>query len=146
MSNPSLSNAEIVALGTAVKEKQLGTAKAALKEGSSETVDFSVRITGSVQKGQGTPGTAYEVKPIVTLDARFPFYALLRQLGIGAKRLKAALAALPPVNQIELDQEFEQLFAEASAAQAAKLPTTHGVSARKAGAVQSQVAVEKLAK
>jgi len=136
----TLSDVELVALGGAVKDKALTAAKARLADGSAHQVDFTVRINGSVQKGTRTADATVEVTPTVNLRTPAHFCAVLRALGIGAKRFAAALVALQAVTP---DAELEELIAAEEARRAAKLPRTVQTTPGRAGTVQTQVTALK---
>lgn len=128
---------EIVAIAGAIKGTREKAAKDALADRSSATVDFVVRVTGSIQKGVGTlPGTGTRPAEVDLCTAPV-FFALLRSLGIGAKRLTAALEQVDPL--VGGDDAFADLFAQAAGAKAKKLPPVEFTTPAKAGAVSSQI-------
>ena len=139
-----LTAAEIVALATAIKDKQVTEAKKALPDGSAHSVDLTVRIQGSVQKGTSTPAGTVTIQPAVSLRSPSVMFALLRQLGIGAKRLLSALAVLPATDKLTGDAEFEQIVADEEAKRAQLLPPVTQATAGRNGTVNSQVAATKL--
>ncbi|MBS0205688.1 MAG: hypothetical protein JSS49_22530 [Planctomycetes bacterium] len=130
---------QLVAIAGVCKDAALKTAKGSLAENSTGTVDFTVRIHGTVQKAPGTPASSAEESPVVDFTAISAVCAALRHLGIGMKRLKSALEALPDLNTLQPDQELEAIFQEVAAARAAKLPKVTTTIAAKAGAVTTQV-------
>ena len=138
---------ELIAIAGAVKPAALTEAKKTLDEGFSGNVDFTVRITGAVQKGKGTPGTSTEVTRVPTVWLRdFPqFLRVLRKLGIGPARLATALSNIE--NQVEPDPELEHAFEVEEAKRAALLPTKKETVSTPgtAGAVQSQVTASRVA-
>lgn len=141
-----LSPVELVALAGAVKTAAEAKAKAGLPDGFSEPVDFTVRVQGIVQKGQGTPAAEFEKPPIVNLRGIGVVCAVFRQLGIGPKRLASALAALPPTDHLasSVDAELEGVFAAAESLRAESLPAVKGTTPAKAGSVQTTVTVTRV--
>lgn len=137
-----LQPAELIALSGCVKDKALTEAKRGLQDGSAHPVDFAVRVRGSVQKGMSTPGTTIEQTPIVNLRTPAAFYAVLRALGIGTRRLQAAVHQVGSSPQADAD--LEAVFTAEECARAAKLPKSSTSVPGKAGSVQSQVTAEKL--
>ena len=94
--NPAeLSNLEVIALANAVPTKRLTAAKHEMSDNSSGTVDLTVRIRAHVAKGASTPDATVEVLPTVNLATLAVFTNVLSALGIGEKRLAAALANIP---------------------------------------------------
>lgn len=137
MSNLNLNDSQRVALAGVCKGKDLDQAKAALPDGFSGNVDFCVRITGSIQKATGCPASVASVAAVVTLQSLDHVTALLRQLGVGAKRLRSALQAVQ--TDAAPDPELANVFTEVEKERAAKLPAVDKPIAAKAGAVQTQV-------
>lgn len=137
-----LTDAELVALAGTVKDGPLKAAKGRLADGSAHPVDFSVRIVGSVQKGMSTPETTFTRPATVGLRSFGLVCAVLRNLGIGPKRLAAALAAVP--SDATADAELEAVFSTEEERRAATLPPITGTTPGRAGTVQSQVTATRL--
>lgn len=144
MDNPSLTPVEMVALAGAVKDKQLTDAKRSLPDGFAEQVDFSVHITGAIQKGTGSPEATVTRPATVSLMSMVAFCAALRILKITPKRLRVALSQLPPVNLLKPDSELAAVFDEAAAEQASALPPVTSTTPATSGRVQSQITAERL--
>jgi len=145
-----LSAVELVAIAGAVKDAQLTKAKAELADGSAHAVNFRVLFTGSVQKGHRSPAVAAIVverdPDPVFLGTPRHFCELLKVLGIGPKRLREALGAIP--SEVTADHsETIAIFEAEGARRAALLPkvlVSSGGSSGRAGAVQSQITAVKL--
>ncbi len=130
---------QIVAIAGAIKGTREKAAKESLDEGSTATVDFIARFTGTVQKGESTPpGIATHI-PVVSLNSVPVFCAVLRQLKIGSKRLAAALASIDPFPAA--DAELDDVFAHAAAEHAKKLPPVETTTPGRAANVTSQIHV-----
>jgi len=130
---------QIVAIAGAIKESREKAAKAVLKDGSTASVDFVCRVSGTVQKGQGTAAGTSSRPATVALDGLPVFCAILRHLKIGKKRVADALAAIDPF--AKADDEFDTLFAHAAAEHAKDLPPVEAVVPAKAGTVTSNITV-----
>ena len=130
---------QIVAIAGAIKGTREKAAKDLLKDGSTASVDFICRVSGTVQKGQGTPSGISTRPATVPLNSVPVVCAVLRKLKIGSKRLSDALAAIDPF--AGPDEEFDAVFAHAAAEHAKDLPPVESVSPAKAGTVTSNVTV-----
>jgi len=130
---------QIVAIAGAIKGTREKTAKDLLKDGSTASVDFVCRISGTVQKGQGLPPGITSRPATVPLDGLPVFCAILPKLKIGKKRLAVALAAIDPY--AKADDEFDTLFAHAAAEHAKDLPAIESTVPAKAGVVTSTITV-----
>jgi hypothetical protein len=137
----TLTAVQIVALATAIKEKQAGVNKGLLAEGFSENVNFKVRITGNVQKGQSTPGGTYEAPQTVSLSGLTAVCRALRFLGIGPVRLRKALESINP-DDLQVDEELTNVFDSVAQAKSASLPTIKGTSAGQPAKVQTTIKAE----
>ena len=133
---------EIVAIAGAIKGTREKAAKDALREQFVAQVDFIVRITGHVQKGQSTPGGKITRPAVVHLDSVPVFCAVLRELGIGAKRLAKALLAIDPLTGA--DSEFDAIFADAAAFHAKSLPAVETTTTGKAATVTSSIDLARM--
>jgi hypothetical protein len=134
---------ETIALATAVKDKDFNDARNGIVEGSSQQVDFKVRITGCVQRSTGTPGAAYSVPASVQLIALPVFCAVLAHCGIGIDRLRRALESVD-VSSVKPDDKRAKVFDEVAKAVSKSLPPVSGTSPRKSGVLQTTIAVELL--
>jgi len=90
-SSSSLSDAQIVALGSAVKPKALTDAKGRLPDMANEPVDFRVRIRGTVTKGVGTPASSGKSPATCDLFNRSMITEVMRLLKIKPEKLRASL-------------------------------------------------------
>jgi hypothetical protein len=145
MDKTSLSPAQLVAIAGAVKEAALKTAKAALPENHNETVDFTVRIHGSVQKGIGIAATTSTEPMKLSLETFDVFCAVLNELGVGPKKLATALAtAMRSPNIIAADPRLMAVFNEVRSAIEAKLPPITKTVKATAAPVTSQVSAIKV--
>ncbi len=136
------SAAEKIAIAGAIKPAELEAAKASLKDGFSESVDLTIRLDGTVQKGLGTPAASFLASAIVNLRSLPAMCALLRLLGVGSKRLTDALAKLPK-GAIQPDAEFPELFVAEELRRAKKLPKLKSQKAAIRGAVTSTIRAER---
>lgn len=138
--------AQLCALGGAVKSKALTDAKRALPERAAVPVDFLVRISGNVTKKLDTPATDGTRPATAELFTRNLVSEVLRLLGIGSKRLAAALReaadkeghafsyAEAPANAALL-----AVFDEVAAEVAARLPAEPCSTPGRAAAVSTDV-------
>lgn len=143
MAAAKLKPIELVALGCLVKADALKAAKSKIADGSSQKVDFCVRISGSLQKGTSTEDVTVKAAATVDLRGFDVACALLRKLGVGAKRLASALADLK-TDGLAVDDELAAVFLAEETARAAKLPKVDQVTKGKVGTVQSQLTATKL--
>jgi len=137
---PTFSAAELVAIAGLVKEDKVTAAKRSLADGYSASVDFTIHITGAIQKGLSTKPGTFEHDATVELGAPHVF-AALRKMGIGKARFAKALAAV--ALDVPFDAEFGEVVNAEQAARAAKLPKVTGTTAGRSGAVQSQVSATR---
>ncbi|MEM8783087.1 MAG: hypothetical protein AAGE65_09560 [Planctomycetota bacterium] len=136
------------ALAGAIKPKALRLAKDELADGSSESIDFTLRVRGTVKKGAGTPETTEPVPDTVDLFHPAIVAEMFKRCGIGRKRITRLLGEIAADPQLESlaakphAQDFSFVLREANAAATeARPPRTRIVDAR-AGAVTSSVDVE----
>ncbi len=142
-----LTNLQLVAIGGAIKDKELTAAKQGLKVGS-ENVDVTVRIVAAITKDAGSFGTCGDGPAAVALLGPGAVTMLLKQLGIGPQRLEEALRELcqetlkaHKCSQLT-DAEFgsvetlTKVFATVAAEVAAKLPKVRWSSPGKSGATR----------
>ncbi len=137
---------EIIALGSVFKGKAIGEAKGKLPEGAVCPVNFKVHVQGRVTKGHGTPEVTTTRDATVTLESFNVFCFLLRELGVGAERLKRALAAVPNPTKLDADGEFFDLFSDAAVALGKKLPKERVTTNGKSGSVTMIGSASKLVK
>jgi hypothetical protein len=137
---------EIIAIGNVFKDKAIGEAKAKLPEGAVCPVNFKVHVQGTVTKGHGTPEVTTTIEPKVALESFNVFCFLLKELGIGAERLKRALDQVPNPAKLETDSEFFDLFSDAAASLRKKLPKERITSNGKSGSVTMVGSATKVAK
>lgn len=140
---PNLSNLQFVALATAVKDKEFNEARTSVKEGSTHEVDFTVRLTGCIQRLTGTPGGPYSTPASVQLSTLPVFCAVLAKCGIGPDRLRKALESIDPPS-VQVDAKRSKVFDEVAQAKAKILPSVKGFSQGKSGVLQTTIAVELL--
>ena len=138
-----LSSVQLIALATAIKDKEFNDARADIAEGSTHQVDFSVRVTGGIVRATGTPGGPYSTPATVQLATLPVFCAVLAQLGVGPGRLRNALNALDP-SAVQVDSKRSAVFDEVAQAKAKLLPPVKGFSAGKSGVLKSTIALELL--
>ena len=138
------SAAEMVAIEGAVSGKDLLIAKDALADGETRAVNFTIRITGNIQKGFGTPSATSERPAEVSLCGMTVFCALLRELGIGPKRLKDALYNLPATSELEVDEQLTNVFDVVARKLADALPPVTVTTPGRRGAVKASVSVTRL--
>jgi hypothetical protein len=137
----TLSPHQIAALSGSVKDAQYNEARNSIAEGSTTSVDFTVRVFGSVLRETGTPGGNYERNAQVTLATVPVCCAILRSLGIGPARLRKALESLEP-SAITIDAEFSKIFDEVAAKKASLLPKVKQFAPGKSGTVRTNVNYE----
>ena len=138
-----LSNLQLVALATAIKNAAFNVARGEIAEGSSHDVDFRVRVTGCVQRSTGTPGGPYSTPASVQLSTLPVFCAVLAKCGIGVDRLRKALESIDP-SAVQVDAKRSNVFDEVAQAKAKLLPPVSGFYAGKSGVLQTTIAVELL--
>ena len=136
-----LSAAEKVAIEGAVSGKDLLIAKDALADGETLAVDFTIRISGNIQKGFGTPSAESERPAQVSLCSMTVFCALLRELGIGPKRLKDALHNLPATSDLQVDEQLTNVFDVVARKLSNALPPVKVTTPGRRGAVKASVSV-----
>jgi len=138
-----LTPAEIVAIGTAIKGKELDQAKDSLAPGDNVNVDVSIRLTGNLQKGLAVDATSYEKPAQLSLATMSVFCAVLKSLSVGPKRLRQLLEAVDPC-QITDNAELTKVFDEVAALKAAELPAVVVDVPGKRGAVTSKISVARV--
>lgn len=139
--------AEIVAIAGAFKDDEVKEAKRLLGDGSSQTIaGLTVVFDGSVQKGKSKPDGTSMTDALVDLRSFPALCALLRRLGIGAKRLSDGLSELPAPETIEVDVEFSAIFEAEEKSRAARLPRVTSTIKGRAGSVASQITARKCVK
>lgn len=141
-----LSPIELVALSKCVKEKEAAAARDKISDASANAVDFCVRIQGNVTRAGGTAAMTSRVeasqRPADLL--RFDVCcAVLRQLGIGEKRLEAALrsVAAAPITE---DSKMRSIFDQVAADCAELVPAREVVTPAKSGNVSVAVNLSKV--
>ena len=148
----SLSHAEMVALASACKGRELTAAKAEIPEGSTTQVRFAVAVTGELTRGRGTPASQTDRPADIDLGSRPVLLALAKALGVGPARLRTKLAEVTNsiVHPSQLDglsqdlTALNQALTDAEAALAERLgPQPVRVSAR-AGSITSSLSVRPL--
>ena len=140
---PNLSDVQLVALATAVNDKEFNEARSGVKEGSTHNIDFTVRLTGCVQRLTGTPGGPYSTPASVQLSTLPVFCAVLAHCGIGVDRLRKALESIDS-SKVQVDAKRSKVFDEVAQAKSATLPPVKGFSSGKYGVLQTTIAVELL--
>lgn len=151
-----LTAVERVAVNSAVSGKVLNIARGELVEGESHTLDFAVRIFGTISRGHGTPGGSSEVPADVNLKGHAVALELLQRLGIGPKRLRTALeemvgdavdAGVQSIGEHTAEQQpkLAAVFGEVAAAAAEQLPKATRTTNGRAGSITSSLDVEKVA-
>lgn len=142
---------KLIALDGAAKGKRLAAAKDLLPENSSENVDFTCRISGSVMKGASVPGGSRDVDPALTLFTRAIVAELLGSRKVTSGGLKRSLRAIATKladdgyadsKLRERNVELQAAFDEVAAEIAAGLPKRKVAVAGKAAAVRTEVSAE----
>ena len=139
-----LSAAEKVAIEGAVTGKDFLTAKDELADGETLAVDFTVRISGNIQKGFGTPSADSERAAEVSLCSMTVFCAVLRTLGISPRRLKNALHDLPAVSELQVDEQLTNVFDVVARKLSNALPPVKVTTPGRRGPVKATVSVTRL--
>lgn len=103
---------ETLALGKVIKDAAITKARGQVSEGSAHSVDVTVRITGSLNIGHGTPASSGQTEEPEDLKTFATCCALLRSLNVRKSRIVQALAKLKTLP--DEDQELTQLFNEAA--------------------------------
>lgn len=118
-----LTPVEVLALSKCLKDKDVNAAKAAIADGSVHPFDFSISVQGTLTRAGGTAAMTSTVAastPCVSLCTPAGITALLKQLGIGHKRLAEGLRAIGP--KPEAVQDLVDVFMAIEADLATKLP------------------------
>lgn len=116
---------EVLALAKCIKEKDEKAARAEIPDNSVHNFGFTVYLQGTLTRAGGTAAmtaTIPAAPAIVSLRTPEAMTALLKQLGIGPKRLAEALTAVGP--KPEAVPELLDVIKEVEAALAKKLPPT----------------------
>ncbi len=122
----ALTPIEQIALACLIKPDDVKELKRSLPPGSN-TVDFTVRVNGTITKAPSTPDSSGFADPTMDLRSIHVVCAVLRQLGIGTGRLMDALAVVPNPEVIVADEKMLAVFAAEEAkrvARMAKVPIT----------------------
>jgi len=90
---PQLSDVEVVAVSKLFGTARVNEARATIGNDSTEAVDFTIRITGSVSRGVAIEDTTKLVTEKLSVDREAILFAALKKLGITADDFKAAHAA-----------------------------------------------------
>ncbi|MEM8738638.1 MAG: hypothetical protein AAGG38_09200 [Planctomycetota bacterium] len=110
--------ADLVALSMTAKGKPLTEAKGAIADGSSQPVHLVAEIRGHLQRGKGSPAASGMQPADASLATYRVMLALVTAMGIGPKKLTAALAhatehvaSIDDVHQLGLDAKAAKLDA-----------------------------------
>lgn len=152
----TLSPLQRVALASAVTGKVLSQARETIAEGSQQSVDVTVRVFGTVDRGVGTPSGSAECPASVHLTGPAMTLALLRELGIGPKRLAAALESLTAAaladghesigdHCVEAPVQLAATYEAAKAAAVEQLPKATRTTSGRAGSITTSLDVEVVA-
>ncbi|MFO1046034.1 MAG: hypothetical protein U0941_30010 [Planctomycetaceae bacterium] len=107
-----LTAVETLALGKVIKDAAITKARGQVSEGSAHAVDITVRITGSLNIGHGTPASSGQTEETEDLKTFNACCALLRLLNVRKSRIVQALAQLKTLPAD--DEELKQLFDNAA--------------------------------
>ena len=147
-----LTEAEQVAIATAFNGKALSEAKSSIKDGASHVVDVTVRVTGKLTRGMGKAAGTSEAEAEVDLFSEATVVGLLVRLGIGKKRLAAALKATvdesvkKKVKALGGDSTHPliECFEKAKQEAQKRLPKRQTETKARAGSLSSTMTVEKV--
>ncbi len=149
--SPQFTDAQLVALGGAVKSKALTDAKGRLPQLHNEAVDFRVRIHGNISKGVGVPASTGTMPASFDLFNRNVVSQLLKQLKVEPKKLRSMLRKIaddrheiPHLGEHPANAELLTIFNEVSHEVAATLPPVPTSSNGRAGTVSTNVNYELL--
>ncbi len=140
-----LSAIEIVALSKCIKDKEVTEARAKIPEASAHPVNFTVHVLGNLTRAGGVAAQTVEVAESVSPGNLRSFEhccAVLRALGIGAKRLETALRAteLRPV----ADEEFAAVFARIESERSEVVPARQIVTPARSGNISVNVSLARV--
>lgn len=136
--------AETVAICKAIKDKEFNAAKEELVEGSVTPVDLKIRISGVAQKNHGIPGGSSERPPEISFMTPDAICALMRQLGIGQKRLREALEELKDPRKCSMDADLLGVFNDVAEKTAKRLPKVIVNSPGRAGSCTAAVSITRI--
>lgn len=144
-------DAQLAALGGAIKPKALTEAKGRLPENFASPVDFTVRVRGTVSKGLGEPGSSGTQPATCDLFNRSQVSEVMRLLKITPGQLRTALRKASAKNghatdhsRNEINSELLSVFAEVAKEVAATLPETSWSNNGRAATVRTDVHFEIL--
>lgn len=134
-----------VALAAAIKSKAISTAKAAIPEGSSHSIEFGARISASVLKGHEERGVDRQVQASVSLCNKPAIAELLDRLGVTPQQLKSTLRQVAKKSAEalrEANQELQAAFEDIETKAAAKLPSRTVPGSVRAASVRVEATVD----
>lgn len=151
---PELTVAEKAALIVAIKAKDATIVKQSLPTGS-HPVDFTVRLSGVVQRGVDAPSSTGETAATVDLTSPAVMFELLRRLGVDPKEVRRKLVAMLKktvadkaasfgAHSVPAESEYAEVFKDVAAKTAEKLPRQKTFASGKSGSTTGAINIVRV--
>lgn len=151
----TLTHAETIAIACALKDPAVKAAKHLLPDESSESIDITVHIHGTVAKGLTTAGGTRTEPAIVEFGSQRMLLDVMRRCGIGPKRLRETLVQIVvdakrlghdaiTSGLVQENPRLDDVITDATKFAQSKLPTRSVDYNGRAGAVKVTATIEKL--